>query len=91
MALKVDEDYYSSVTELFSRHINKVEQNLEDFKITCDELFAENNFGSCLQEVLMELYTGFYSTAREQMKTLISTTTTSATDFVDDIETTDKL
>lgn len=90
MGLKVEDSHYSSVTELYIKQIDKLEADIEDFKTICDSIFADNNFGACLQEVLMEMYLNFYETSGEQLKTLITAADAATKEFLEDIELYDK-
>ncbi len=68
--LKVENDYYSLVAEDYLSEIAKIESSLESFKALCDALYAVNNFGSCLQEVMQEMYINFYEASKEKLNTL---------------------
>ncbi len=91
MELKVDDEHYCSVTDFYSTQINKLEQDIETFKGICDSVFANNNYGTYLQEILQEMYINFYDAAVGQLRTLISLTATAVTDFIEDVERDDKL
>ncbi len=89
--LKVEDEYYGLVTEDYKKQIDKIESGLESFKLKCDELFNENNFGTYLQEVMQEIYINFYETSKEKLSTLWAQAKTIQEEFTSNIINDDKM
>ena len=85
MAFVVNEEYYDSVIEMYINNIEKVETYLDDFKTACDSLYSNNNFGSCLQEVLQEIYCNFYTMISGKLTELISNVEVETSAFVSSV------
>lgn len=85
MSFIMDEEYYATVIALYKNQIAKIEQELEQFKTICENMYAVNNFGSHLQEVMQEIYSNTYLVISGKLTELITEIESITGQFIEEI------
>lgn len=86
MDLRVDDEYYSNVYDYYFGQLGLVEECLEKFREQCETLFTSVDFGTYLSLALQSKCDTFYSSASEQLPSLMDDMKRVITDFLDSVE-----
>ncbi len=90
MSFIVDEEYYTSVIELYKNQIAKIEQELDQFKTICENIYVSNDFGTRLQEVMQEIYCNVYMLTSGKLTELMAEIEDITSQFIEDVICKDK-
>lgn len=91
MSLRVDDEYYTNAFDFYNEKVKQIEEQIEEFKLVCDTLFGNVNFGVQLDYILAGKATMFVGQAKNALQSLMNRVATCTEDFLDGVENNDSL
>lgn len=91
MSLRVDNEYYTNAFDFYNGKAKQIDEQIEKFKLICDTLFSNVNFGVQLDNILAGKATMFVGQAKDALQRLMNRVATCTEDFLDGVENNDSL